>query len=115
MSNTKQAKAAEPKADQNGAADEQRTAQEAQVAEANGTDRTFEFDGYTYTLAADQPSPKAMEYVARWSVDDENMAMVLAIKEIIGADQWAAVCDRHKGDQLFDFWRALNKAAGSGN
>jgi hypothetical protein len=90
-----------------------KAAQDAQQAEATGTPRTFEFDGHTYELLDGQPSPKALTYVARWQVDDENMAMVLAMRERIG-DQWDLWCERHRSEQMLDFWLQLNKVAGGG-
>jgi hypothetical protein len=109
MSNTKTAKKA---AEQQPDAEETRAAQDAQVAEANGTARTFTFDGYEYEILENQPSWKALDYVSQYAVDNNNMAMVPAIKEIIGPDQWHLAAQRHRGDQISDFWVELNKAAG---
>ncbi len=95
--------------------EDQAAAQAAQVAEANGDPRTIDFHGFTYEVAPEQPSPRALEYVARWSVDDERMAMVLAIKEMIGARQWSEWCERHTTEQLSPFWFELNRVAGGGN
>lgn len=107
MSNTKKATAtAKPEPDEGA------EAQQAQVAEANGHAREFEFDGHTYTLQPDQPSWIALDYLARWSTDNDNMALVPAIKEIIGEQQFYEAARRHKGEQLFDFFAAMNKAAG---
>lgn len=90
-------------------------AQQAQIAEANGDTRRFDFDGHTYTIPDGQPSPRAMEYAARLVVDEEGMAMVLAIREILGRAQWSAWCERHRSEQMTDFWIKLNEAVGSGN
>lgn len=91
-------------------------AQQAQVDEATGAGgRSFEFDGYTYTVLDGQPSPKAVTYIARWTVDDENLAMVLAIVEMVGQDQWATWCGRHESSRINDFWQAMNQAAAQGN
>ena len=89
-------------------------AQEAQQAEAQGKPRSFDFDGHTYDLLDGQPSPRALTYVARWQVDDENLALVLGIREMIGDYQWDLWCDRHKSEQMLDFWLLLNKVAGGG-
>lgn len=86
--------------------------QQAQIAEANGTARSFDFEGYDYHLLEGQPSPKALTYVARWQVDDENLAMVLAMVEMLGSTQWEAWCRRHSSEQLMPFWLKLNRAAG---
>jgi hypothetical protein len=94
--------------------DEQKAAQDAQVAEAEGAPKRAEFDGFTYELREGQPSPRALTYVARWQVDDENMAIVLALREMLGEAQWEAWCARHKSEQLLDFWLLLNKVAGGG-
>lgn len=108
MSNTKKAAATA----ENGAGEDKQAAQDAQVAEANGHAREFEFDGHTYTLQPDQPSWIALDYLARWSTDNDNMALVPAIKEIIGEQQFYEAARRHKGEQLYDFFAAMNKAAG---
>lgn len=89
-------------------------AQEAQVAEAEGKSRSFEFDGHTYELLDGQPSPRALTYVARWQVDDENLALVLGIREMVGELQWEDWCARHRSERMLDFWLQLNKVAGGG-
>ncbi len=91
---------------------EQRDTQNAQQAEANGVPVSFDFDGFTYTLREHQPSPKAVTYIARWSVDDEQLAFIPAMVEMLGRDQWSAWCERHKSEQMMEFWDALNRAAG---
>lgn len=112
MANTRQpAKQGEPK--QNGQSDGA-TVQAAQQAEATGQPRSFEFDGHTYEILDGQPSPRALTYVARWQVDDENLALVLGIREMVGDAQWDVWCDRHRSEQLLDFWLQLNRVAGGG-
>lgn len=92
--------------------DQAAMAQQAQVDEATGTPRSFEFDGHTYELLDGQPSPKAITYLARWQVDDENLAMVLAVVEMIGQSQWQQWCERHPSTRINDFWMKLNEVAG---
>lgn len=106
MSNTKhpQGKDTQPAATEDKAA-----SQAAQANEALDTPATFTFDGHSYTVPDGQPSPRALTYLARWTVDDENMALVLAMQEMIGPDTWALWCTRHRSEQLMDFWRELNR------
>lgn len=119
MSTTRQAakKTAQPDTNgqSNGEADEKAAAQAAQQAEAQETPRTVDFDGHTYTILDGQPSPKAITYIARYAVDDEQLAFVPAMVEMIGREQWAAWCERHTSSQMMDFWEALNEASRSGN
>jgi len=110
MSNTRQA--AKPKTEENGQADDKRAQQAAQQAEANGRSTTFEFDGFEYEILDGQPSWIALDYLARWQTDDDNMALVPAVKEIIGEDQFRLAATRHRGDQMVDFFAAMNKVAG---
>ncbi len=107
MSNTQKTKTTE----QDQPHDDKAT-QETQVAEANGVAPTIQFDGHTYKVLDGQPSPKALTYIARWSVDDENMAMLLAIVEMLGAEQWDAWCKRHSSERILPFWLELNKRVG---
>ena len=107
MSSNTPRKKAEPKPDTN---EDGAAIQSAQDAEANDTPRTVEFDGHTYNVRDNQPSPKAITYIARWEVDDENLAMVLAIVEMVGQGEWARWCDNHASERINDFWLALNRA-----
>ena len=115
MSNTQAAKS---KAEANGAPDEAQekaAAQEAQQAEAEGTKRTVDFHGYTYEILDGQPSPRAVTYIARYAVDDENLAFIPAMVEMVGRDQWEDWCQRHKSADMMEFFIEVEKAAGSGN
>lgn len=94
--------------------DDKKTAQQAQVAEAEGQARSLEFEGFTYELLDGQPSPKALTYVARWQIDDENMALILSLREMLGEGQWDLWCARHDSTVIMDFWVRLNRLAGGG-
>lgn len=117
MSNSQTAKKPDTQANGKAAdeAQEKAAAQAAQEAEANGNPRAVEFHGYTYEILEGQPSPKAVTYIARYAVDDENLALVPAMIEMIGREQWADWCDRHKSEHIMEFFIELEKAAGSGN
>lgn len=116
MSNTKsktaQSATDQEKPEQQPPQRDERAAQNAQQAEANGVPVSFEFDGYTYTLREHQPSPRAVTYIARWAVDDEQLAFIPAMVEMLGRDQWDDWCARHRSDQMLDFYGALNRAIG---
>lgn len=86
--------------------------QDAQLAEANGSPVLVTFDGHTYELRDGQPSPRALTYLARWTVDDENLAVVLAIQEMVGETQWELWCTRHTSTQINDFMAEINRVAG---
>ncbi len=104
------------KATDNGQGDDDKAAaQAAQQAEATGDPRRFDFDGHTYEILEGQPSPRALTYIARWTVDDENLAMILALREMLGEAQWELWGTRHRSERINDFWFEVNKAAGSGN
>lgn len=117
MSNTQ---TAAKKAAQNGTdgdeAQAKKAAQEAQVAEAEAdSPTTVEFDGHTYEILEGQPSPKAVTYIARYAVDGENLAFVPAMMEILGREQWADWCDRHKSEQMLEFFGEIDRALYQGN
>ncbi len=89
--------------------------QQAQVGEASGASPTIQFEGHVYQLLDGQPSPKALTYIARWQVDDENLAMLLAVVEMLGQDQWDLWCRRHSSEQILPFWLELNRTTGGGD
>lgn len=111
MSNTRTPTA---KPEQNGQteAEDKAVQQAAQKAEAGEQPTKFTFGGYDYEIPPDQPSWTALDYVSRFSVDDDNMALIPAVKEMIGPEQWALAASRHRGDQLGEFFQAMNRAAG---
>lgn len=87
-------------------------ATEAREAEAAGTPVTVEFKGETYTLRDGQPSARAMTYLARWEIDNENLAVILAAREMLGSDEWDRWCDNHSAAELADFLVAVGEANG---
>lgn len=113
MSNAqgKQRAAADKKTDDDTA---KADAQAAQIDEATGADRTFTYEGDSYRVLDGQPSPKAITYIARWTVNEERLAMVLAIVEMIGQEQWELWCERHGSDKINEFWLAVDAAAAAG-
>ena len=84
------------------------TKKETASSEAVGAERVVEYGGNTYTLPPEQPSPKALEYLAMWSVEDKNMALVLYIREMLGQAQWDTWAERHTTNELVDLMRAID-------
>lgn len=110
MSNTRQA--ANSKATDNGEPDEKAAAQAAQQAEAEGSAQKVEFHGHVYEVLPDQPSPKAMTHLAQFALEGQGLAIIPAIIEAIGRDQWDQWCERHKTNQMVEFWHAIEDVTG---
>ena len=84
------------------------TKKETAATEAAGDGRVVEYGGNTYTLPPQQPSPKAVEYLAMWLVEDKDLALVLYIREMLGQAQWDTWAERHTTNELVDLMRAID-------
>lgn len=89
---------------------------EAAAAQAEATSQsvTVTFEGHTYSLLEGQPSPRALTYLAKAVVDEENLAMILYLQEVVGAGAWLDWCRRHKSSDAGAFATEIGKAL-SGN
>ncbi len=84
--------------------------QDSAAAEAADGKRVLVYSGNSYDIESGQPSPKALEYLALWSVDDRHMALVLYVREMLGQPQWDAWGKRHTSAELVDLVRAIDEA-----